>query len=63
MDRKYLDSFPNIDEIEQVQVLMVVINIVPLIQDSDFRGPLEELIKSDSNLKVREAARNALLNF
>ena len=25
--------------------------------------PLEELIKSDSNLKVREAARNALLNF
>ena len=63
LDRKYLDSFPNIDEIEQVQVLMVVINIVPLIQDSDFRGPLEELIKSDSNLKVREAARNALLNF
>ena len=63
LDRKYLDSFPNIDEIEQVQVLMVVINIVPMIQDADFRGSLEKLLESDSNLKVREAARNALLNF
>ena len=63
LDRKYLDSFANIDKIEQVQVLMVVINIVPLIQDSDFRGPLKKLIESDSNLKVREAARKALLNF
>ena len=63
LDRKYLDSFPNIDEIEQVQVLMVVINIVPMIQDADFRVSLEKLLESDSNLKVREAARNALLNF
>ena len=63
LDRKYLDSFPNIDEIEQVQVLMVVINIVPMIQDADFRDSLEKILVSDSNLKVREAARNALLNF
>ncbi len=63
LDRKYLDSFPNIDEIEQVQVLIVVINIVPMIQDADFRVSLEKLLESDSNLKVREAARNALLNF
>ena len=63
LDRKYLDSFANIDEIEQVQVLMVVINIVPMIQDADFRVSLEKLLESDSNLKVREAARNALLNF
>ena len=63
LDRKYLDSFPNIDEIEQVQVLMVVINIVPLLNDSDFKDPLTELKNNDSNLKVREAARKALLNF
>ena len=63
LDRKYLDSFPNIDEIEQVQVLMVVINIVPLLKDSDFKEPLAQLKNSDSNLKVREAARKALLNF
>ena len=63
LDRKYLDSFPNIDEIEQVQVLMVVINIVPLLNDSDFKDPLTQLKNNDSNLKVREAARKALLNF
>ena len=63
LDRKYLDSFPNIDEIEQVQVLMVVINIVPLLSDSDFVEPLTQLKNNDSNLKVREAARKALLNY
>mgnify|MGYP001159614018 CR=1 FL=1 len=63
LDRKYLDSFPNIDKIEQVQVLMVVINIVPFLDDSDFKEPLAQLKNSDSNLKVREAARKALLNF
>ena len=63
LDRKYLDSFPNIDEIEQVQVLMVVINIVPLLNDSDFKDPLTQLKNNDSNLKVREAARKALLNY
>ena len=63
LDRKYLDSFPNIDEIEQVQVLMVVINIVPLLNDSDFKDPLTQLKNNDSNLKEREAARKALLNF
>ena len=63
LDRKYLDSFPNIDEIEQVQVLMVVINIVTLLNDSDFKDPLTQLKNNDSNLKVREAARKALLNF
>ena len=63
LDRKYLDSFPNIDEIEQVQVLMVVINIVPLLSDSDFVEPLTQLKNNDLNLKVREAARKALLNY
>ena len=63
LDRKYLDSFPNIDEIEQVQVLMVVINIVPFLNDSGFKDPLTQLKNNDSNLKGREAARKALLNF
>ena len=42
---------------------MVVINIVPFLDDSDFKEPLAQLKNSDSNLKVREAARKALLNF
>ena len=63
LDRKYLDSFSNIDKIEQVQAMMVAINVAPLIQDSDLKASLLELRESDPNLKIREAARRALLNF
>ena len=63
LDRKYLNSFSNIDKIEQVQAMMVAINVAPLIKDSDLKASLLDLRESDSNLKIREAARRALLNF
>jgi HEAT repeat protein len=63
LDRKYLDSFSNIDKIEQVQAMMVAINVAPLIQNSDLKQSLLKLRESDLNLKIREAARIALLNF
>ena len=63
LDRKYLNSFSNIDKVEQVQAMMVAINVAPLIKDSDLKASLLDLRKSDSNLKIREAARRALLNF
>lgn len=63
LDRKYLNSFSNIDKVEQVQAMMVAINVAPLIQDSDLKASLLGLRESDSNLKIREAARTALLNF
>ena len=63
MDRNYLDSFPNIDEIEQVQAMMVAIQVAPFIQDLELKRSLERLRDSDSNLKIREAARIALTQF
>ncbi|MBT3478796.1 MAG: HEAT repeat domain-containing protein [Candidatus Marinimicrobia bacterium] len=63
LDRNYLDSFPNIDEIEQVQAMMVAINVSPFIQDLELKILLEKLRESDSNLKIREAARLALTQF
>ena len=63
MDRNYLDSFPNIDEIEQVQAMMVAIQVAPFIQDLELKSSLEKLRDSDSNLKIREAARIALTQF
>ena len=63
MDRNYLDSFPNIDEIEQVQAMMVAIQVAPFIQDLELKRSLEKLRDSESNLKIREAARIALTQF
>ncbi len=63
MDRNYLDSFPNIDEIEQVQAMMVAIQVSPFIQDLELKRSLEKLRESDPNLKIREAARIALTQF
>ena len=63
LDRKYLDSFPNIDETEQVQAMMVVIQVAHFVQDIALKESLETLRDSDSNLKIREAARVALTQF
>ena len=63
LDRKYLNSFSNIDKVEQVQAMMVAINVAPLIQNSDLKQSLLKLRESDLNLKIREAARIALLKF
>jgi len=63
LDRNYLDSFPNIDETEQVQALMVAIKVSPFIQNVELKMSLEKLREGDSNLKIREAARLALTQF
>ncbi len=63
LDRNYLDSFPNIDETEQVQAMMVVIQVAHFVQDLALRESLKTLRDSDPNLKIREAARVALTQF
>ena len=63
MDRNYLDSFPNIDEREQVQAMMVAIQVSHFIKNIALKESLEKLRDNDSNLKIREAARTALVNF
>ena len=63
MDRNYLDSFPNIDEIEQVQAMMVAIKVSHFIKNIALKESLEKLRENDPNLKIREAARTALVNF
>ena len=63
LDRNYLDSFPNIDEIEQVQAMMVAIQVAPFIQDLELKTSLVQLKQNDPNLKIREAARKTLTQF
>ena len=63
LDRKYLDSFPNIDEKEKVQVMLVAISVAHFIQNQELKSRLEDISSSENNLKIREAARIALGKF
>lgn len=63
LDRKYLDSFPNVDQIEQVLAILVAIEVAPLIKDSEIKQALEYLRDKDPNIKIRGASRLALEQF
>ena len=60
MDRKYLDSFPNIDAVEQNQAILAAITSSRDILDDELRQVLLDLMENDLNMKVRQAARNTL---
>ena len=60
MDRKYLDSFPNIDQIEQNQAMLTAIAVSKQILDNEIEEILTELMDNDINMKIRQAARNVL---
>ena len=60
MDRKYLDSFPNIDAVEQNQAIIAAIRASRDILDDELRQVLLDLMENDLNMKVRQAARNTL---
>ena len=63
LDRKYLNSFPNIDEKEKVQVILVAISVSHFIQNQELKTVLSNIRDNDENLKIREAARIALDKF
>ena len=60
MDRKYLDSFPNIDAVEQNQAILASIRASRDILDDELRQVLLDLMENDLNMKVRQSARNTL---
>ena len=63
LDRKYLNSFPNIEEKEKVQVILVAISVAHFIQNQELKTVLVDIKENDQNLKIREAARIALNKF
>jgi HEAT repeat protein len=62
LDRNYLDSFPNIDALEQDQAILITVQASRWILDSDLKQSLEQLQDFDRNLHIREAARQVLGN-
>ena len=60
MDRNYLDSFPNVDQIEQSQAMLAAIAVSEKILDDEINEVLIDLMNNDINMKIRQAARNVL---
>ncbi len=60
LDRKHLESLPEIKEIQITEAIINAARAVALLKDSTARPLLEELRNHDKDLKVRAAAIDAL---
>ena len=60
MNRKYLSTFPELDQNEVTKVILTAIETATIIVDQRFEPLLETLANSDENLKVRNAAIKTL---
>ena len=60
LDREYLNAFPEVDEVEKDQAIMVAIKVSSQLKDDRFVAKLVGLAKSDVNLKIRDAALKTL---
>ena len=60
LDREYLNAFPEVDEVEKDQAIMVAIKVSSRLKDDRFVTKLVRLAKSDVNLKIRDAALKTL---
>jgi len=55
-----LNAFPQVDEAEKYQAILVAIEVSSMLKDDRFETKLIALAESDQNLKVRNAAIKTL---
>lgn len=60
LDRNYLNAFPEVDEVEKNQAIMIAIKVSSQLKDDRFVTNLVGLAESDINLKIRDAAMKTL---
>ena len=60
LDRNYLNAFPEVDEVEKNQAIMIAIKVSSQLKDVRFITNLVALAESDINLKIRDAAMKTL---
>ena len=60
MGRQYLNAFPQVDEAEKNQAILVAIEVSSLLKQDRFETKLVSLAKSDENLRIRNAAMKTL---
>ena len=60
MDRDYLDTLPDMDESLKEETIRSAIQAVVMLEEKSFVPLLSALSRNDTNLRVREAAREAM---
>ncbi len=60
LNRSYFDSFPEVDEQEKIQAMLVAIHVAAQHPDPIFQIQLETIATSEPNLSVRDAAIKSL---
>ncbi len=60
MDRHYLNAFPQVDEAEKNQAILVAIEVSSILKQDRFETKLVSLAESDENLRIRDAAMKIL---
>ena len=60
LDREYLSAFPQIDPEEQNYLLLSAIEAASLLHEPELKAKLEQLSKTDRNMKVRAFALEGL---
>jgi HEAT repeat protein len=60
LNREYLEKFPEVDPYEQNQIILVAIKAASCIRNSGLSEVIKKLSKNDPNMKVRNAAMEAL---
>jgi hypothetical protein len=60
LDRDFFTSYPEVDEQEKIQAILVAINMAAMLPDSQFENQLVKLASSEPNLMIRDAAIKSL---
>jgi HEAT repeat protein len=60
MDRNYLSAFPQVDESEKNQAILIAIEVASFLKNDRLENKLITLAESDENLKIRDAAMKTL---
>lgn len=60
MDRHYLSAFPQVDESEKNQAILIAIEVASFLKNDRLENKLISLAESDENLKIRDAAMKTL---
>ena len=60
LNREYLGTFPEVDPYEQNQIILVAIKAASYIKHPVLIEMIKKLSENDSNMKVRNAAMEAL---